>query len=54
VDPGGGDMKGAAEKLTAFWRFDKHMFAETPSDSMRGADSFDLLRASVSRSNGDL
>jgi hypothetical protein len=35
-------MKGAAEKLMAFWRLDKHRFSETPHDSMRDADSFDF------------
>ena len=46
-------MKGAAEKLMAFWRLDKHMLVETPNDSMRDADLFDLLRVSASRSKGD-
>jgi hypothetical protein len=41
VDRGDG-MNGAAEKLMAFWRLDRHMFVETPYFSPRHADLFDF------------
>jgi hypothetical protein len=49
VDPAGGDVKGAAEKLIAFWRLDKHMFVETLSDSKSNAALFDFRECSMPR-----
>jgi len=44
VDPAGGDVKGAAEKLIAFWRLDKHMFVETPARLSPNSKSFRFPR----------
>jgi hypothetical protein len=54
VDRSGGDIKGAAEKLMAFWRLDKHMFIETPARPSPKAKSFRFLILSKSRIKGDL